>query len=58
MEPFSGHTPAKQIDKLRALHQTAAKLTAATGAVPKAFLGDPTFQELVTAHDKPVNSSA
>lgn len=57
MHPVSGHTSAKQITKLRAAHQAAAKLTAATGAVPEAFLGDPTFQELVSVHDKPADSS-
>lgn len=57
MHPVSDHTPVKQINKLRAAHQAAAKLTATTGAVPEAFLGDPTFQELVSVHDKPAVNS-
>ncbi len=57
MNPISDHIPAKQIDKLRAVHQAAAKLAAATGQIPPSFAGDPTFQELIITHDKPANSS-
>lgn len=38
----------REIDKLRAEHQAKAKLAAEAGLVPKAFLGDPTFQELIS----------
>lgn len=46
---FSARTTVKEIDKLRAEHQAKAKLAAEAGLVPKAFLGDPTFEELVSA---------
>ncbi len=45
----SSQMPVKEIDKLRAEHQAKAKLAAEGGLVPKAFLGDPTFQELISA---------
>ncbi len=38
----------REIDKLRAEHQAKAKLAAEVGLVPEAFLGDPTFQELIS----------
>ena len=38
----------RKIDKLRAEHQAKAKLAAEGGLVPEAFLGDPTFQELIS----------
>ena len=41
----------REIDKLRAEHQAKAKLAAEAGLVPKAFLGDPTFQELISAKE-------
>ena len=51
----------RHIDKLRAEHQAQASLTAESGLVPKAFLGDPTFVELVSVkslakNDEPVNN--
>ena len=46
---MSGMTSQKHIDKLRAEHQAQAKLAAESGRTPKAFLGDPTFEELVAA---------
>ena len=39
----------REIDKLRAEHQAKAKLAAEAGLIPKAFLGDPTFEELMSA---------
>ncbi len=44
----------RHIDKLRAEHQAQAKLASESGLVPKAFLGDPTFQELVSVKSKPL----
>lgn len=46
---FSTPTSPRKIDKLRAEHQAKAKLAAEAGFVPKAFLGDPTFEELISA---------
>lgn len=43
----------RHIDKLRAEHQAQAKLAAESGLVPKAFSGDPTFVELVSAKNMP-----
>ena len=60
MNSVSAQTVAlseKPLDKLRAKHQAAAKLAAESGSVPKIFRGDPTFQELVSTHDTPVNNS-
>ncbi len=45
----SAPTSPREIDKLRAEHQAKAKLAAEAGLVPKAFLGDPTFEELMSA---------
>ena len=42
-------TSPREIDKLRAEHQAKAKLAAEAGLVPEAFLGDPTFEELISA---------
>ncbi len=53
MNPVTGHIPVKQIDKLRAVHQSAAKLAAATGRIPPSFSSDPTFQELILDHSRP-----
>ena len=44
-------TIAKEIDKLRAEHQAKAKLAAEGGFAPRAFLGDPTFLELISTQD-------
>ena len=48
----SNQTTAKEIDKLRAEHQAKAKLAAEGGLVPRAFLGDPTFRELISMQDR------
>lgn len=46
---FSALTSPREIDKLRAEHQAKAKLAAEGGLVPEAFLGDPAFEELISA---------
>ncbi len=52
MNVVSNPTSESQLFKLRAKHQEQAKFAAKAGLVPKAFLGDPTFKELVSAQDK------
>ena len=53
MNVVSSHPSPRRIDKLRAEHQAQATLAAKSGLVPRAFLGDPTFVELVSSKDKP-----
>ena len=43
---------SKEMDKLRAEHQAKARLAAEDGLVPTAFVGDPTFLELVAEQDE------
>ncbi len=48
MTVVSTLTSREHLNKLRAEHQARAVLTAASGVVPEAFHGDPTFRELVS----------